>query len=138
MNKQIKIAATVSLLAITASASAFWGNGNNNVGQLDGTGIADGSANFSMNFSGQSQASGNSYGRGYNGRGYNDSGYLDGVADGSANFNMGFSAKTQASGHGYGRGNNQNYYGYAPYGYVPAPVAAPVVPKAAAEVEKKS
>jgi hypothetical protein len=120
MNTLIKTVAAVSLVAASASASAWWSGpgsyGNNGFGDMFGMGdtfgdmFGDGNFNMNMNSSANTRAWGRGYGRGYE----------------------------RVSGYGYGA----PYYGYgAPYGYAPhaaTPYAAPVAPQAPAAPQMPS
>ncbi|HID48313.1 MAG TPA: sulfur globule protein CV1 [Chromatiales bacterium] len=52
-------------------------------------------------------------------------GPFNGMGDGFGDGNMSFNMNTSMRGNGRGYGYNRPYYGYAPYGYAPAPVYGP-------------
>ncbi len=68
MNKIVKLAAVASIVAISSSASAFWGNGYN-MGDMAndffGDAFGDGTGDFNMNMNASGRGNGRGQGRGY-------------------------------------------------------------------------
>ena len=96
IKKLLIAAATVGTMALTASASAWWGDNGSN----------DFNSNWNNNSAGNGYGSGNGYGNGA-GNGYGDgSGDMDGDIDGEVDFSF------KAKGRGRGKGNGRSsYYG---------------------------
>jgi len=96
IKKLLIAAATVGTMALTASASAWWGDNGSN----------DFNNNWNNNGYGNTYGSGNGYGNGA-GNGYGDgSGDMDGDVDGEVDFSF------KAKGRGRGKGNGRSsYYG---------------------------
>ncbi len=105
MNKIVKLAAVASIVAISSSASAFWGNGSN-MGDMAndffGDAFGDGTGDFNMNMNASGRGNGRGQGRGYDRFAYQ--GYGNPYAYGPYGAPYGYGACTDGTGRSSGSG----------------------------------